>query len=317
MRRSAGPAVGLLACVLALSGCVDAGSQEKATPLDVPSSDQLVGAPVDVWFSGDSTRLCRHDIDPAFSRGLPPCDEGLEVTGVSGEELRAQLLARGIVVRHEDGVDIVPAFVVGTVSGRTFEVVSTDEERYAPFVEKPVPDPAPSFATGEEKDVYVSAQPVPQPEGCTAPAGGWRSMAGIGPAAAAAYQALHPDVLLGNGQAYVDHSTQIALLTVAADADPAQVVADLSSTYPDALCVRQSGLTAEHLRRVAADAVLTSSETVLSSGLHRPTGTFSDDPEPVFTVFATVLTEALAERASEYPDGLVELVPWFEPVTGR
>ncbi|WKK71525.1 hypothetical protein Q0F99_19615 [Rathayibacter oskolensis] len=142
-------------------------------------------------------------------------------------------------------------------------------------------------------------------------------MSALGTGAAAEYQRAHPDVLLGNGQTFVDDDTAIVLLAVAADADPEQVAADLAGAFPDALCVRQSAFTAADLREVESDPVFAPSGTVLDSGLRQPTDGFSDDPEPVFTVFPTVLTDELVQRAAAYPDGLVELVPWFEPVTAR
>ncbi|KQQ00722.1 MULTISPECIES: hypothetical protein [unclassified Rathayibacter] len=312
--RSTSLAAALLA--LGLSGCASAGPT-GAPSSSVPGSDQWVAAAVDVWFENDSARICRHDIDPGFTMGLPRCDEALDITGITPDDLRAQLAAQGMPVRTEDAVDVVPAFVVGTLSGRSFELESLDYELYAPTSTTSAPDPVPSFATGEEKDAYVSAQPFPQPAGCTAPAGGWSSMSTLGTGAAAEYQRAHPDVLLGNGQTFVDNDTAIVLLAVAADADPEQVAADLAGAYPGALCVRQSALTATDLREVEEDPVFAPSDTVLSSSLWQPTDGFSDDPEPVFTVLTTVLTDALVERAAEHPDGLVRLVPWFEPVTAR
>ncbi|MWV50191.1 hypothetical protein GRS96_13025 [Rathayibacter sp. VKM Ac-2803] len=314
------PASVLAAALLAvgLTGCATAAPSGAAQPASsAPTPGQWVGAAVDVWFENDSARICGHDIDPGFTMGLPPCDEGLAVTGITAADLRARLMAQGMTVRTEDGVDVVPAFVVGTLSGRMFQLESLDYERYAPSTSTPTPDPAPSFATDEEKLAYMSAQPFPQPAGCTAPAGGWKSMSALGTGAAAEYQRAHPDVLLGNGQTFVADDTAIVLLAVAADADPEQVAADLAGAFPDALCVRQSALTAADLREVEDDPAFAPSDTVLSSGLWQPTDGFSDDPEPVFTVLTTVLTDELVDRAAEYPDGLVDLVPWFEPVTAR
>lgn len=315
MPRRIAPLVAAALVAVGLAGCAGVTSPDaQGVSTTVPATGEWVGASVDVRFADGSARLCRFDPDPGFSIGLSPCDEELVVAGITPDQLRADLLAQGSTVRAEDGVDVIPAFVVGTIAGRTFQLESIDHERYAPPAPPPPTTPAPGFATGEEKDAWASAQPVPQPEGCTAPSGGWRSMAGLGLGAAGDYQRAHPDVVLGNGQTFVDHSTQIALVAVAADADPESVASDLAGAYPDALCVRRSAFTAADLDRVVDDPVLRASETVLSSSLRQPSESFSDDPEPVFTVVVTRLTDDVVDRAAEYPDGLVELRPWFEPV---
>lgn len=200
--------------------------------------------------------------------------------------------------------------------------MSTDVTRYLPESEiRPSaepglqPSPAPSFVTAEEKLAFIRSEPVPQPEGCVAPEGGWKSMGHLGLFAASAYQAAHADTVIGNGQTFVDHDgTQIALITITKDADEEAVSQAISEMYPDAFCVRRSQLTREDLDRVEDDPVLNDSTTVLSSDLWIPDQGPSDDPVPVFTATTRVLTEELVERAAQYPAGLVELVPWFEPV---
>ncbi|QHC63210.1 hypothetical protein GSU69_11285 [Rathayibacter festucae] len=310
----------------ALLGLVLAGCASSPTPASTPdasaapSAGDLVAAAVDVRFTGDAMRLCPFDGDPGFTMGPSPCEDGLSLTGIAPDDLRSQSAAQGFRPRTEDGVETIPAYVVGRLTGRSFDFVSADGERYVPVgssTPTAVPTPAPSFATDEEKIAYSDAQPVPQPEGCTAPAGGWRSMAALGLHEAAAYQQAHPRTVLGNAQTFVDHSTQIALLSVAADADPAIVAADLATAYPGALCVLQTDITADDLDRVQVDPVLAAAETVLSSSLWQPSETSGDDPDPVFTVRTTVLTDEAIERAAEYPDGLVELQAWFEPVVDR
>lgn len=291
-----------------LSGCAIEPSPDEL------QGDQLVGAYVDTWFVGDAARICRHDADPGFSPGLPACDEWLSISGISPRELRAGLVARGSVVRTREGVEIVPGHLVGTISGRSFAPASLDPEPSALPSATPVAEPAPSFATDEEKDAYVGAQPFPQPEGCTAPAVGWSSMSVIGLGPLDEYRRAHPDAVLGVAQTVVADGTTIALVSVAADADAGMVASELAGAYPDALCVQRSRLTADDVERVRDDPVLTASETVLVSTLDRPSETRGDDPEPVLTVLVTHLTDELVDRAAEYPDGLVEFDPWFEPV---
>lgn len=308
-RASRTPLAVSAALTIALSGCT------VPPAANAPVDEQLVGALVDGWFVGGAARICPHDVDPGFTPGLPPCDDWLSVGGVTPEEFRARLMERGSAVRTEEDVDIVPAFVIGTVAGRSFSLVSVDPDRYGLPIASATPDPAPSSASDAEKDASIRSQTLPQPEGCSAPSDGWSSMSGVGLEPAVEYQRSHPDAVLGVSSTLVGHDTEIALVAVAADADPDTVASELGATYVGSLCVLRSEATADDLRRVTADDVLTSSESVLVSTLERPSETRPDDPRPLFSVVVTHLTDAVVERAAEYPEGLVELRPWFEPVS--
>lgn len=303
---------------LLLTGC--ASSVPAGPAASVPAAGQLVGAGVDVRFYPDgAVRLCGHDVDPGYSMGLSSCDDGLAVSGVTTAELHEQLAE--VPYRYtEEGVEIVPALVVGTLSGRTLELVSTDQERYVlESAATPTPQPTtpPSFDAAEEKDAYIRSEPVPQPEGCAAPTGGWTSMAAIGLTDAEHYHEAHPDQVLGTAQTYVDHdNTIIAIVAAAADADAAAIAADLAPSYPDSLCVVSSPFTAADLQRVQTDPILNESDTVLDAGLWIARQGW-DDPEPRFTSTVTVLSPELLDAADSYPDGLVSIVPWFEPVVDR
>lgn len=319
MRHTPRP-LAVIAMLLLLSGCAATAPASTTPPASVPAADALVGGGVDVWFRPDgAVELCMYDIDPGFSADGPHCGESLGVTGVTAAELREQLRSTGMPSRSTDVAEIVPAFVVGRLSGRTLDLVSTDLQRYAPegsTTPTPQPSPAPSFATDEEKLAYARSQPLPQPEGCTAPESGWGTMSGVGLFDADAYQSAHPDAVLGNAQSYVDYDNQIAIIAVAADADPQKVRDDLSASYPNALCVIRSALTTADLDRVQADPVLNGAESVLSAGLWVPRQSW-DDPNPRFTSYVTVLTSDVADAAARYPAGLVTIVPWFGPVVDR
>ncbi|NQX29099.1 hypothetical protein HQQ81_17270 [Microbacteriaceae bacterium VKM Ac-2854] len=314
MRFSPRP-IALGAMLLLLAGCA-----ADAPGDSVPSSDALVGAEVDVWFRTDGTvQLCQREIDPGYSMDEPSCTDALAVTGMTSTELREQLRHTGLQSRSTDAAEIVPAFVIGRLSGRTLDLVSTDGERYVPessATPTAEPTPVPSFATDEEKVAYSRAQPVPQPEGCTPPASGWGDMSGLGLMAADAYQSAHPDIVLGNVQRYIDHNDQIAILAVAAGADAQRVREDLADDYPNALCVVTSTLSVADLDRVKTDPVLNQDDTVLWSGLYVPRQSW-DDPEPRFTAYVIVRTRKVVDAAAAHPAGLVSVESWFEPVVDR
>lgn len=308
----------VLASVLA--GCSSRPADEpSALASAVPGPETLIGAPVDAWFFDDgSVRLCGPDLDPGFTVGLPDCDEGLDAVGLTREALLESYAGSGFTPRMEEGIEVIPTLVIGTLAGRTFTVVSTDPTRYLPASQAtptPTPTPGPSFATDEEKLAYARSEPVPQSEGCTPPSSGWASMAGVGLAPADAYQDAHPELVLGNSQTFVDHDgTQIALIAIAKDADAYAVSEDFDRMYPGAFCIRRSDYTLSDLERVEADPVLNDPDTVLRASLWTPFNVAADDPDPIFRAFVTVLTDEIVERAAEYPAGLVRVDPWFEPV---
>jgi hypothetical protein len=99
--------------------------------------------------------------------------------------------------------------------------------------------------------------------------------------------------------------------------EPARTTTALAQDYPDQLCVVQSRYQLDEVRdaRSAAVALLPSGGDdrygVTGVGL-----TVSADAQPVVQVDAMVDTQQLRDALSSQPPGLIEVVPWLEPVSG-
>ena len=151
---------------------------------------------------------------------------------------------------------------------------------------------------------------VPPP--CAAPPGGWPTRPddsnNVNMAPLDAYQAAHPDEVVGIATLYASANQPVAYLLTSGDAAAAE--AALRPTNGVALCVAHSDVTPA--QSAAARAAFPPSEPG-GDGVFTTSGT-NPGLGAAAEVSVVLVTPALAARAAAFPSGLVRFDPLLTPV---
>jgi hypothetical protein len=253
------------------------------SPSTSPAPSEQVGASgLVVAYSEADIRFCDGAMTLVARPGPPQCSPQIRAVGVDLSTLTDR--------RTEQGVTWGTAYLSGTFNDGTLQVTSQ----------------------GPPRPARSGPQLIAPP--CPPPSGGWAAAATENPSTDAvdAYRRQHPSDITSVAVFRPDHRTWV--LTIAS-ASPTRTMNALAGDYLDQLCVVRSRYDLSEVNAAKAKALELLNSGQNPYGIYGVGLTTGADGQPVVEVDAVANTPALDDVLASQPEGLVNVVPWLEPVS--